>query len=552
MQSDDEIARSARLKPIAEVAAKLGIEERALVPFGRDKAKIDPAFAASVIDRVEGKLILVTAITPTQHGEGKTTLAIGLGDGLNRLGRRTAVCLREPSLGPCFGSKGGATGAGRAQVTPRDEINLHFTGDLHAVAAANNLLAAMTDNHLYRGRGPVLDPKRIAWRRAVDMNDRALRRITAGLASVPRSDGFDIVAACEVMAVLCLARDRSDLEARLARMIVGYTHDAHPVSAAELGACGAMSALLRDALAPNLVQSLENNPVLIHGGPFANTAHGCNSVIATKLALSLADYVVTEAGFGADLGAEKFFDIKCRQAGLVPAAAVIVATIASLKVHGGATASDLASENLSALRRGLPNLLRHMQIVSRFGVPALVAINRYANDTEAELSAVRDAVRDAGGAAVVSDHWRDGGAGAESLAAQVAALADHDGGRFQLLYDDDITLEEKLETIATQVYGASSVTLEDAVRADLERLQSGGYGHLPICVAKTPQSLSADARRVGAPEGFTIPIRELRLSAGAGFVVALAGKVLTMPGLPSHPAARDIFVNEQGAIEGLR
>ena len=552
MQSDDEIAQSATLTPITEVAANLGIEECALIPFGRNKAKIDPESTASIRARVDGKLILVTAMTPTQRGEGKTTLAIGLGDGLNRLGRKTAVCLREPSLGPCFGSKGGATGAGHAQVAPRDEINLHFTGDFHAVAAANNLLAAMVDNHLYRRKAPVLDPTRIAWRRAIDMNDRALRKITVGVSSVPRSDGFDIVPACEVMAVLCLARDRSDLEARLARMIVGYTHDARPVTAADIGACGAMSALLRDALAPNLVQSLENNPVLIHGGPFANIAHGCNSVIATRLALSLADYVVTEAGFGADLGAEKFFDIKCRQAGLVPAAAVVVATIASLKAHGGVAASDLASENLGAVHLGLPNLLRHLQIVHRYGVPAVVAINRYAGDSEAELLAVCDAVRDAGVPAVVSEHWRDGGAGAESLAAQVAEVADHDGSRFQLLYDDDTALQKKLETIVTQIYGASGVTMEDSVRAELERLQSSGYGQLPICVAKTPQSLSADKHRTGVPVGFTIPIRELRLSAGAGFIVAFAGKVLTMPGLPSQPSAADIHVNDQGAIEGLR
>jgi formate--tetrahydrofolate ligase len=556
MQTDDEIARATKLKPITEVAADLGVPESALIPFGRYKAKIDPGFGASLGGLPKGKLILVTAMTPTQKGEGKTTVAIGLGDGLKRLGRRAVVCLREPSLGPCFGLKGGATGAGRAQVAPREEINLHFTGDFHAIAAANNLLAALVDNHLFRGESPLLDPRCITWRRTIDMNDRALREITVGLGGVangvPRQDGFDIVPASEVMAVLCLARDQAHLEERLARMIVGYTGNREPVLASDLDADGAMSALLRDALAPNLVQTLENNPVLVHGGPFANTAHGCNSVIATQTALALGDYVVTEAGFGADLGAEKFFDIKCRQAGLVPSVAVIVATVGSLKMHGGVAPEELAKEDVEAVKLGIPNLLRHMEIVRTFGLPFVVAVNRYERDSEAELAAVSDAVQVAGAAAIVSDHWSEGGKGAETLAAQVAILANDVGDGFRLLYPDDMLLSEKVETVATRIYGANGITMDDHVRARFHRLQSDGYGHLPICMAKTPLSLSADPHLKGAPRDFTVPISELRLSAGAGFVVALSGKALTMPGLPHHPIVQDIHVNEKGEIEGLR
>lgn len=556
MQTDDDIARSAGPKPITEIAARLGVPPDACLPHGNHKAKIDPVFVASLEGKASGKLILVTAMTPTLSGEGKTTVAIGLNDGLNRLGKKAVLCLREPSLGPCFGLKGGATGGGCAQVVPRDEINLHFTGDFHAVASANNLLAAMVDDHLHRGEAPGLDPNRITWRRAIDMNDRALREITIGqggsVNGVPRTDGFDIVPASETMAVLCLARDRADLEARLARIVVGYTAAGNPVHASDLRVHGAMSALLRDALAPNLVQSLENNPVLVHGGPFANVGHGCNSVIATRTALALGDYVVTEAGFGSDLGAEKFFNIKCRQAGLVPSAAVVVATVASLKAHAGVAPESVAKEDVSAVKQGLPNLRRHLEIVRTFGLPLVVAINRHDRDTAAELDAIREAVKEAGATAIVSDHWSQGGKGAEALASRVAALADEDGGRFKLLYSDDLPLMEKAEAIATRVYGADGIELNDEVRREFDRLQAEGYGHLPICMAKTPLSLSADRKQRGAPQGFKIPIRELRLAAGAGYVVALTGKVLTMPGLPAHPAAHDIHVNANGEIEGLR
>ncbi|NIP94477.1 MAG: formate--tetrahydrofolate ligase [Akkermansiaceae bacterium] len=555
MQKDGEIARAARLRPITEVAAELGVPDHALVAYGRYKAKIESEDAASLAGGVKGRLILVTAMTPTRTGEGKTTLAIGLGDGLNAIGKRTVVCLREPSLGPCFGMKGGATGGGRSQVAPPDDINLHFTGDFHAVAAANNLLAAMVDHHRFRGASPELDPDCITWRRAVDMNDRALRHVTVGQGvreGYSREDGFDIVPASEVMAVLCLARDRAGLEERLARMIVGYTADRQAVTAADLRTHGAMSALLRDALAPNLVQSLENNPVLVHGGPFANIAHGCNSLIATRTALALGDYVVTEAGFGADLGAEKFFNIKCRQGGLTPAAAVIVATVGALKVHGGADRRDLGSENVAAVKAGIPNLVRHMEIVRTFGVPFVVAINRYAGDTGAELAAVQETVEAAGAAAVVSDHWSRGGKGAERLASEVVALAEKRAGGFELLYPDEMPLLEKVEAVSTRIYGANGLAMDDQVRAQFDRLQADGHGHLPVCVAKTPLSLSADPRLKGAPRDFTIPVREVRLSAGAGFVVVLTGKVMTMPGLPRHPAAHHIHVNEKGEIEGLR
>ncbi len=556
MKSDIEIARAANLKPISDIAEGLGVPDEAIAPCGRHIGKIALDYAASVSERPRGKLVLVTAITPTDRGEGKTTVAIGLGDGLLRIGKKAVVCLREPSLGPCFGIKGGATGGGRAQVGPREEINLHFTGDFHAVAAAHNLLSALIDNHLFRGHAPALDARRVTWRRTVDMNDRALRQVTVALGGAAngflREDGFDIVPASEVMAVFCLARDLEDLERRLARMIVGYTRDRKPVSASDLQAHGAMAALLRDALAPNLVQTLEHNPVLVHGGPFANIAHGCNSVIATRAALGLADYVITEAGFGSDLGAEKFFDITCRQAGFDPAAAVLVATVGTLKAHGGVAKGDLAKENVEAVENGMSNLVRHIEIMEEFGLPFVVAINRYAADTEAEIAVVERATREAGATAIVSDHWSEGGEGAEALAEHVAAVADESAGEFRLLYPDDMPLEEKAETIATRIYGGDSLAVDDRVRAQFRRVEADGYGHLPVCMAKTPLSLSADPKLKGAPNGFTVPIREVRLSAGAGFVVALAGDVLTMPGLPRHPAAHDIRLNEKGEIEGLR
>lgn len=558
VQSDADIAHATQLKPIAEVAADLGVPDEALIPYGRYKAKIDLDFTASLADRAKGKLILVTAMTPIQKGEGKTTVAIGVGDGLRRLGKKAVVCLREPSLGPCFGLKGGATGAGRAQIVPRDEINLHFTGDFHAIATANNLLAALVDHHLLRRKSPALDPRRVAWRRTIDISDRALREVVVGLGGVangyPREDGFDITPASEVMAVLCLARDRADLEQRLSRMVVGYTTGREPVLASDLDAQGAMSALLKEALAPNLVQSLEHSPVLVHGGPFANIAHGCSSVIATEAALAMSDYVLTEAGFGADLGAEKFFDIKCRQAGLLPSAAIIVVTVESLKAHGGVPAAELQTENVAAVQRGLPNLVHHMAIVNAYGVPSIVAINRYEHDSLAELAAIEDAVAENGAVAVVSDHWREGGKGAERLAIETSRLADASSAEddFQLLYPDDMPLIEKTRMIATRVFGADGIDMNDSIHRQFQRLEADGYGHLPVCVAKTPRSLSTDPRQRGVPRNFSLTIRELRLAAGAGFIVALAGNVLTMPGMPADPSARNIFVNDDGEIEGLR
>ncbi len=557
-KNDEELARAIPLKPISDIGAMLGVPEHALTPIGRYKAKIDPTLASSSTSPPKSKLILVTAMTPTVGGEGKTTVAISLGDGLNRLGKRAVICIREPSLGPCFGVKGGATGGGASQVVPRDEINLHFTGDFHAVASANNLLAALVDNHLYHGALPSLDARRITWRRTIDMNDRALREVVVGLGGASngyvRADGFDIVPGSEVMAILSLARNRAELTDRLARIVVGYTHRREPVLASDLHAEGAMSALLKDAFAPNLVQTLEHNPVLIHAGPFANIAHGCNSVIATETALALGDYVVTEAGFGADLGAEKFFDIKCRQAGLTPAMAVVVATIRSLKAHGGADPNAIQAEDADAVVRGLPNLLHHIAIVKTFGLPAVVAINRYAEDSDAELAAVTDALHACGTTAVVSDHWANSGKGAEKVAEEVVALTNEEpnGAGFSLLYPNEMSLIDKVETIATSVYGADGIDVSDVVRRDFARLQAAGYGHLPICLAKTPQSLSTNPRLLGVPKHFSIPIRELRLAAGAGFVVALAGNISTMPGLPSRPASRDLFVNANGQIEGLK
>ena len=553
MQSDIEIARAAVLSPIAIVAARLGIPAGALSPYGRHKAKISAAFLREIAGRPEGRLILVTAMSPTPAGEGKTTTTIGLGDALNRIGRRTAICLREPSLGPCFGQKGGATGGGLAQVAPMDEINLHFTGDFHAITTAHNLLGAMVDNHLYWGNALDLDPRRIVWRRVMDMNDRALRQMVTGLGGngAPAETGFDITVASEVMAILCLATDAADLRARLGRIIVGSRRDGTAVTAADLGADGAMAALLKDAAEPNIVQTLEGNPALIHGGPFANIAHGCNSVIATRAALRLADYVVTEAGFGADLGAEKFFDIKCRQAGLSPRAAVVVATIRSLKMNGGVAKSDLGTENLEALRRGCENLGRHVENVRQFGVPVVVAVNHFSADTEAEVAELTAYCASLGVEMSLCRHWAEGGAGAEDLARKVAALAGSDEASFAPLYPDDMPLLAKMETVARRIYRAQGVSADKAVRARLARWRKDGFGHLPVCMAKTQYSFSTDPERLGAPAGHQVHIREVRLAAGAGFVVAICGEILTMPGLPRHPAAERIGLDEAGEIVGL-
>jgi formate--tetrahydrofolate ligase len=553
MLSDIEIARAARLSPIADIAARLDIPPDALNPYGRYKAKISAPFIASLAGRPDGKLILVTAMSPTPAGEGKTTTTIGLGDALNRIGKRTVICLREPSLGPCFGQKGGATGGGRAQVAPMDEINLHFTGDFHAITSAHNLLAAMVDNHLYWGNALGLDPRRVVWRRVMDMNDRALRRIVTSLGGngAPAETGFDITVASEVMAILCLSSDLEDLTARLGRIVVGYDRDGRAVTCGDLKADGAMAALLKEALSPNLVQTLEGNPAIIHGGPFANIAHGCNSVIATRAALKLADYVVTEAGFGADLGAEKFFDIKCRIAGLRPRAAVIVATIRSLKMNGGVAKSHLGEENLEALLKGCENLGRHVENVRQFGVPAIIAINHFSQDTVAEVETLRAFADSLGVQVALCRHWAEGAAGAEDLARRVLALADAGGGDFAPLYPDSLSLWDKIETIATRIYRAERVTAEASVHTQLRRWRKAGFGHLPVCMAKTQYSFSTDPEKLGAPTGHDVHVREVRLSAGAGFVVAICGDILTMPGLPRHPAAERIGLMADGEIDGL-
>ena len=560
MASDLEIARAATLKPIQAVAERLGIPASALHPYGHHIAKLGFDHIESLREKPDGRLILVTAISPTPAGEGKTTTTVGLGDGLNRIGRKAMICLREPSLGPCFGMKGGAAGGGYAQVVPMEQINLHFTGDFHAMTSANNLLAAMLDNHVYWGNGLGIDPRRIAWRRVLDMNDRALRSIVGSLGGVsngfPREDGFDITVASEVMAVFCLARDLKDLEERLGRMVVAQTRDRSPVTAKDLKAEGAMTVLLKDALQPNLVQTLEGNPAFVHGGPFANIAHGCNSVVATRTALKLADYVVTEAGFGADLGAEKFFDIKCRKAGLSPAAAVVVATVRALKMHGGVPRDQLGAENVEALRRGMANLGRHVGNVRKFGVPVVVGINRFGTDTEAELELIRSVCRDQFGVtAVVCSHWAEGSRGIEALAHEVVALAERssplDGEGFRPLYSDELPLWDKVRLIATEIYGAADITADAAVRNQFRDLQSAGWGHLPICVAKTQYSFSTDPTLRGAPSGHTVPIREVRLSAGAGFLVVICGEIMTMPGLPRVPAAEQIRLDAEGRIEGL-
>ena len=554
-KSDIEIARAATKKTIQAIGAKLGIPVEQLVPYGHDKAKVSAEFIRSLEGRPEGKLILVTAINPTPAGEGKTTTTVGLVDGLNRIGKKAMVCIREPSLGPCFGVKGGAAGGGHAQVVPMEDINLHFTGDFHAITSAHNLLAAMVDNHIYWGNALDIDVRRITWRRAMDMNDRALRQMVGSLGGVangfPRECGFDITVASEVMAILCLAADLADLERRLGDIIVGYRRDKSPVFARDLKADGAMTVLLKDAMQPNLVQTLENNPAFVHGGPFANIAHGCNSVIATKTALKLADYVVTEAGFGADLGAEKFFDIKCRKAGLSPAAAVIVATVRALKMNGGVKKEDLGVENVEALTRGCANLGRHVANVRRFGVPVLVAINHFTSDTDAEVAAVKEYVSRLGGDAIVCRHWADGSAGIEELAQRVAELVDSGQAAFKPLYPDALSLMEKIETVASKIYHAAEVTAAKTVRDQLAVWEAQGYGHLPVCIAKTQYSFSTDPALRGAPEGHVVKVREVRLSAGAGFIVAITGEIMTMPGLPSSPAAERIALNAEGLIEGL-
>jgi formate--tetrahydrofolate ligase len=555
LRSDIEIARAAKLEFIGTIGERLGIPNHALIPYGHDKAKVSLEFTRSLHDRPDGKLILVTAISPTPAGEGKTTTTVGLCDGLNHIGRKAVSCLREPSLGPCFGMKGGAAGGGYAQVVPMEEINLHFTGDFHAITAANNLLAAMIDNHIYWGNALDIDPRRIAWRRVLDMNDRALREIVSSLGGVsngfPREDGFDITVASEVMAILCLASDIADLEKRLGDILVAYTRDRKPVFARDLKADGAMTVLLKDALMPNLVQTLENNPVFIHGGPFANIAHGCNSVLATRTALKLADYVVTEAGFGADLGAEKFFDIKCRKSGLRPDAAVLVATVRALKMHGGIARSDLGTENVAAVRKGCANLERHITNLRKFGVEPVVAINRFGTDTRAELEAVIAQAREQGVEAFVCEHWEKGGEGIAGLARHVAETVDAGSGNFQTLYPDDLPLWDKIERIATELYGAEAISGSEAVRRKLADLEAAGYGDLPVCMAKTQYSFSTDPTLLGAPSGHTVPVRDVILAAGARFVVAVCGEIMRMPGLPRKPAAESIGIDPDGNIEGL-
>ncbi|MUZ74711.1 formate--tetrahydrofolate ligase [Agrobacterium vitis] len=553
--SDIEIARAASKLAITQIGERLGINPGDLQPYGHDKAKISASFLHSLADRQDGKLILVTAINPTPAGEGKTTTTVGLVDGLNRIGAKAMVCVREPSLGPCFGVKGGAAGGGRAQVVPMEDINLHFTGDFHAITSAHNLLAAMIDNHIYWGNEQDLDTRRIAWRRVVDMNDRALREMVGALGGVrngfPRETGFDITVASEVMAILCLARDLADLEERLGQIVIGYRRDKTPVHARDIHAHQAMTVLLKEAMQPNLVQTLENNPALVHGGPFANIAHGCNSVVATRAALKLADYVVTEAGFGADLGAEKFFDIKCRKAGLRPAAAVIVATVRALKMNGGVAKTELGHEDVAALVRGAVNLGRHVENVRGFGVPVIVAINHFLSDTPAEIAALQDYAASIGVEAVLCRHWAEGGAGIEELARKVAAMADSGIADFQPLYPDDLPLFAKIETVAKQIYRAGSVTADRAVIDQLAQFEAMGYGNLPVCIAKTQYSFSTDPSLLGAPDGHEVHVRDVRLSAGAGFVVAITGDIMTMPGLPRKPAAETIRLDDDGLVEGL-
>lgn len=554
-KSDIEIARAASKRPIQEIGAKLGIDSDDLLPYGHDKAKVSQRLIDSVQDRPDGKLILVTAINPTPAGEGKTTTTVGLGDGLNAIGKKAAVCIREASLGPCFGMKGGAAGGGYAQVVPMEDMNLHFTGDFHAITSAHNLLSAMIDNHIYWGNALEIDIRRVAWRRVLDMNDRALRQITASLGGVangfPREAGFDITVASEVMAILCLARNLDDLQKRLGDIIVAYRRDRSPVYCRDIKADGAMTVLLKDAMQPNLVQTLENNPAFVHGGPFANIAHGCNSVTATTTALKLADYVVTEAGFGADLGAEKFMNIKCRKAGLAPSCVVVVATVRAMKMNGGVAKADLGTENVDAVNAGCPNLGRHIENVKSFGVPVVVGINHFVTDTDAEVAAVKAYVEGQGAEAILCKHWALGSEGTKELATRVAEIADAGKADFAPIYPDDMGLFDKIDTIAKKIYRADEVIADKKIRDQLKQWEEQGYGHLPVCMAKTQYSFTTDPAVRGAPTGHAVPVREVRLSAGAGFIVAICGEIMTMPGLPRVPSAEQIMLNADGQIEGL-
>ncbi|RFC62869.1 formate--tetrahydrofolate ligase [Fulvimarina endophytica] len=556
VKSDIEIARAANKQPIQDIGRKLDIPQDHLLPYGHDKAKIAAEFIKSLADREDGNLILVTAVNPTPAGEGKTTTTVGLGDGLNAIGKKAMICIREASLGPNFGMKGGAAGGGYAQIVPMEDMNLHFTGDFHAIGAAHNLLSAMIDNHIYWGNELEIDQRRITWRRVVDMNDRALRQITTSLGGVsngfPAEAGFDITVASEVMAILCLANDAADLQKRLGDMIVAYRRDKTPVTCRDIAADGAMAVLLKDALQPNLVQTLENNPAFVHGGPFANIAHGCNSLIATRAALKLADYVVTEAGFGADLGAEKFLDIKCRKGGLKPKAVVLVATVRALKMNGGVAKDDLGTENVEAVKAGCANLGRHIENLKKFGIPVVVSINHFIKDTEAELQAVLDYAKETGAEdALIARHWADGSKGITNVAEAVVRVCESGKADYKPLYPDEMSLFEKIETIAKEIYRADGVTADDGIRRQLEEWEAAGHGNLPVCMAKTQYSFSTDPNRRGAPTGFTIPVREVRISAGAGFIVVICGEVMTMPGLPRKPAAETIRLNEKGQVEGL-
>ena len=554
-KTDIEIAREANKLPVQEIGSNLGVPSEHLLPFGHDKAKVSQAFINSLRDRLNGKLILVTAINPTPAGEGKTTTTVGLGDGLNRIGKKAMICIREASLGPNFGMKGGAAGGGYAQIVPMEDMNLHFTGDFHAITSAHSLLSALIDNHIYWGNEQEIDLRRVVWRRVVDMNDRALRQITASLGGVangfPREAGFDITVASEVMAILCLAKDLADLQQRLGDMIVAYRRDRSPVFCRDIKADGAMTVLLKDAMQPNLVQTLENNPAFVHGGPFANIAHGCNSVIATTTALKLADYVVTEAGFGADLGAEKFMNIKCRKAGLAPSAVVLVATVRAMKMNGGVAKNDLNAENVAAVQAGCPNLGRHIENLKSFGVPVVVAINHFVKDTDAEVQAVQDYCAEMGTEAILSKHWADGSAGSETLARRVAEIADSDAADFSPLYPDEMSLADKVQTICKKIYRADEAVMDKKILDQLQDWESQGYGHLPVCMAKTQYSFSTDPTQRGAPTGHVVPVREVRISAGAGFIVVVCGEIMTMPGLPRKPAAETIRLNADGEIEGL-
>ncbi|MBL4597517.1 MAG: formate--tetrahydrofolate ligase [Rhizobiaceae bacterium] len=554
-KTDIEIAREANKLPIQDIGEKLGISPEHLVPYGRDKAKISQEFIKSVAGNKDGKLILVTAINPTPAGEGKTTTTVGLGDGLNRIGKKTAICIREASLGPCFGMKGGAAGGGYAQVIPMEDMNLHFTGDFHAITSAHNLLSAMIDNHIYWCNALEIDVRRVVWRRVMDMNDRALRQITASLGGVangfPREAGFDITVASEVMAILCLANDLDDLQKRLGDIIVAYRRDRSPVYCRDINADGAMTVLLQQAMQPNIVQTLENNPAFVHGGPFANIAHGCNSVIATKTALKLADYVVTEAGFGADLGAEKFMNIKCRKAGLAPDGVVIVATVRAMKMNGGVARADLGTENVEAVQKGCPNLGRHIENIKLFGVPAVVAINHFVSDTDAEIQAIKDYVESHGSEAILCKHWAKGSEGIEELAKRMVEIVESGVAQYAPLYPDEMSLFEKIETVAKRIYRADEVLADKKIRDQLRQWEDAGYGNLPVCLAKTQYSFSTDPALRGAPVGHSVPVREVRLSAGAGFIVVVCGDIMTMPGLPKVPSAEAICLDDKGDIQGL-